>query len=156
MNSASRLRKIWYGMRERCNNPNAYNYHRYGGKGIKICDEWNIAENFEMWSYANGYNDTLTIDRIDSNGNYSPENCRWVDSHIQQSNRSTPKNNTSGYKGVRCDKAKRVNQWIATLSIAKNKRLRLGCYSTKEEAYQARKKYILDNKLTEYYSDIID
>ena len=156
MKQVSRLRKLWYGMRERCNNPKAYNYHRYGGRGIKICEEWNTFDVFESWSYANGYNDTLTIDRIDIDGDYTPLNCRWVDLHIQNANRSLPKNNTSGYKGIRCDKAKRVNQWIATLNVKKNQRLRLGCYATKEEAYQARKKFILDNKLTEYYNDIID
>ena len=85
--SKSRLYKIWACMRKRCENKNASNYANYGGRGITVCDEWSSFENFKCWSLSNGYCDNLSIDRIDTNGNYSPDNCRWVDSITQNNNR---------------------------------------------------------------------
>lgn len=75
-----RLRNIMYSMRSRCYNPKATGYRWYGGRGIKICDEWlceSGADNFIRWALQNGYMPTLTIDRIDSSGNYEPTNCQW-------------------------------------------------------------------------------
>ena len=87
--SNSRIYRIWKKMKERCTNTNSNNYAHYGGKGIKICDEWlNDFTEFYNWSMANGYTDELTIDRIDVSGNYCPENCRWVDMKTQQRNRT--------------------------------------------------------------------
>ena len=86
----TRIYKIWSGMKGRCYTPSSGGYNNYGGRGIKVCDEW-IGENgfinFYNWSMKNGYNDNLTIDRIDVNGNYEPSNCRWTDNHTQQNNR---------------------------------------------------------------------
>lgn len=85
----TRIFSIWVNMRTRCYNPNTTHYHRYGGRGITICDEWrNDIEAFYNWATSNGYSDDLTLDRINVNGNYEPSNCRWVDIKTQARNKS--------------------------------------------------------------------
>lgn len=74
-------------MRTRCNNPHVKEYYRYGGRGIKVCDEWNNYYVFRDWAYQNGYTEELTIDRIDNNKGYSPDNCKWSTIVEQQQNR---------------------------------------------------------------------
>ena len=84
-----RLRSIYNGMRLRCYNENSINYKYYGGKGVTICDEWLLSfENFFDWAINNGYNENLTIDRIDSEKEYSPDNCKWSTKKEQAYNRS--------------------------------------------------------------------
>ena len=65
-------------MKKRCDNPKDKYYNRYGGRGISYCQEWNDAANFFKWAFANGYNDNLELDRIDNDGNYTPDNCRFT------------------------------------------------------------------------------
>lgn len=72
------LYKVWKGMKKRCCNKNDKRYHRYGGRGIKICKEWEKPENFIAWGLQNGYKKGLSIDRIDNDGNYEPSNCRFI------------------------------------------------------------------------------
>jgi len=84
------LNIMWCGMKERCNNPSADNYQWYGGKGIRVCDEWN--NNFKAffdWAQSNGWQKGLSIDRIDNSRDYCPDNCRFVDMKSQFRNRST-------------------------------------------------------------------
>ena len=85
--NATRLYRIWTGMRNRCNNPNNHNYVYYGSRGISVCEEWDDYLTFKIWALKNGYNDNLTIDRIDVNGNYTPHNCRWITQSEQCKNK---------------------------------------------------------------------
>lgn len=87
----SRVYSCWEHMKARCNNKNFKQYKDYGGRGIKVCDEWEEFEKFYKWAMDNGYDDNLTLDRLDVNGNYCPENCRWVTRKEQQLNRRVNK-----------------------------------------------------------------
>lgn len=85
----ARLYRIWCGMKKRCYNTKYEYYNRYGGRGIAVCEEWKSSFiNFKNWAIKNGYKDNLEIDRIDNNGNYEPNNCRWEDRINQVRNRS--------------------------------------------------------------------
>ena len=86
--SHTRLYRIWNSVINRCKYKSSSNYKWYGEKGIKVCEEWERFENFYKWAINNGYDDTLSIDRIDSKGNYTPSNCRWATMKEQQNNRS--------------------------------------------------------------------
>lgn len=83
----TRLYECWRHMRYRCENPKNQAYGDYGGRGISVCKDWHDFEKFKQWALANGYEDSLTIDRIDVDGDYEPNNCRWVGSKVQMNNR---------------------------------------------------------------------
>lgn len=108
----TRLYTIWLSMKARCSNPNNNRHNRYGGRGIKVCQKWD--ENFlafKEWALSNGYQDNLSIDRIDNNGNYEPDNCRWSTNKEQCNNRST--NIVIKYNGVE----KTATEWGEELGI---------------------------------------
>lgn len=108
----TRLYQIYAGIKKRCLNTKAYNYMNYGGRGISICEEWlNSWRAFRDWSYLNGYSDELSIDRIDVNGNYSPDNCRWVDRVAQANNRRSSRNI------VYNDETHTIAEWAKILDI---------------------------------------
>ena len=107
---------IFSGMKQRRYNPNCKSYPLWGGKGVKICDEWlNDPKKFDIWAINNGWQDGLTIDRIDSKGNYAPENCRWVTRKAQNNNRTN--NHYVTYKG----KTQSISQWAEELGIKRQK-----------------------------------
>ena len=93
--SETRLYEIWHHMKQRCYNPKSTGYKNYGGRGITVCTEWLGKENgfinFRDWAIQNGYKEELQIDRIDNNGNYSSDNCRWVTHQENSQNKRTTK-----------------------------------------------------------------
>lgn len=94
-NLDDRLYRIWCAMKSRCRNPKTIGYHNYGGRGIKVCEDWiNHFPLFKEWSLSNGYADNLSIDRIDVNGNYCPENCKWATQAEQCANRRNNRRDT--------------------------------------------------------------
>lgn len=85
----TRINNIYHNMKNRCNNPKNYKYKNYGGRGIKVCNEWQKSFlSFYNWAINNGYDETLTIDRMNVNGNYEPDNCRWIPLEKQFYNRT--------------------------------------------------------------------
>lgn len=141
-----RLYRIYNNMKNRCLNKDFHNYERYGGRGILICDEWlEDFKNFSEWALNNGYKENLTIDRINNDGNYCPENCRWVDLHIQSTNQRIHKNNKTGYTGIYL----KESSYAAQINV-KGKRIFIGSFKTIKDAVSARNEYIKNNNLKEY------
>jgi len=99
-------------MKARCNNSKASRYEHYGGRGITVCEDWQKSfATFRDWALENGYTDTLTIDRIDNDGNYAPDNCRWTTA--QEQARNTSKNHKVEFNGeVRC-----ITEWADIFGI---------------------------------------
>ncbi len=141
----TRLYNTWSKLKDRVLNPKSKDYYNYGGRGITICGEWkNDFMSFYNWAMSNRYSDELSIDRMDNDGNYCPENCRWATRTIQQRNQRMQKNNTSGYKGVYYRKDR--NKYTAQISVnRKNKRL--GQFQTVIEGAIAYNNYIIENNL---------
>ena len=111
----TRLYRTYASMKRRCYNKNVKDYKNYGGRGVRVCDEWTQDfMNFYNWAINNGYNDNLTIDRINVNGNYEPNNCRWITMKQQENNRRNNVNLT--YNGI----TKTITQWGQSLNIPRS------------------------------------
>ena len=144
--SNHKLYRVWTDIKTRIKNHNYAYFNYYGGRGIDMCNDWKREFLlFYDWSIENGYEDGLSIDRINNDGNYEPSNCRWATNSVQQRNkRKIQKNNTSGFKGVFLNKnSKKFN---ARVGIS-NKKISLGYFKTAEEAGYDYDKYVIDNNL---------
>jgi hypothetical protein len=109
----TRLYNIWKSMRERCNNPNTTNHSIYYDRGIKVCPDWNDFSVFKNWALSNGYEENLTIDRIDGNKGYMPSNCRWA-TYLEQNN------NTRNVKTITINgKAQSYSTWERELGFSR-------------------------------------
>lgn len=112
--TGTRLHRIWKNMNTRAINPKNQKYPRYGGRGISVCKEWSGKTGFEAfskWAHENGYHEDLTIDRIDNDGDYTPENCRWVSLKMQENN--TSKNRKITVRGI----TKTIAEWSEIIGI---------------------------------------
>ena len=137
--------KTWYGMLQRCNNPKNSSYKNYGGRGITVCEEWLDVVNFVAWAEATHPNiEEVTLDRINNDKGYNPENCTWSDKTTQAINQRMKKNNKSGYVGVRYHS--RNKKWGAYIRINKISK-QIGSFKVIEEAVLARDTYIIENNL---------
>lgn len=154
--SSNRIYNIWYGVIYRCENSNFINFDKYGGRGITVCDNWKKSfDNFYDWAVENGYDDSLEIDREDNDGNYCPENCRFVTHSLNQVNRGATSRNRSGYVGVCFDKSKgKWSSYICYYAKGKSEKVRLGRFHSKEAAVKARNNFIEDNKLQHRIQEI--
>jgi len=149
MGNQSRLNNIYDNMKRRCYDTNNTNYSYYGGRGITICDEWNDRKlvppgiggrcskgylAFKKWALENGYQDNLTIDRIDPNGNYEPSNCRWVTMKVQSNNLRN--NIRLTYKG----RTQTIHEWCDELNLNFDRIRNRICYMgwTVEEAFETK------------------
>lgn len=144
--SRSPLYTVWCAIKARCNNNNNQAWYRYGGRGIKICEKWDDPETFIEWAVSAGWKPGLQIDREDNDGDYCPENCRFVTPVVNNHNRSPIKsNNKSGYCGVRF--IKHLNKFQSSIGHKLNRSQYLGLYATAEEAVRVRDQFIIDNNL---------
>lgn len=143
----SRLYGVFSGMHTRCSNPRSQSYLDYGQRGIKVCAEWSVFSSFKQWAESSGYRPGLSLDRINTNGNYSPENCRWANAQTQNRNRRKQENTSSKYVGVSWNSRKQ--KWKADIKTA-NKRTFLGYFIDEVEAAKARDEYIALNKLENF------
>jgi len=150
----SRLYNIWSGMRSRCNNANDTGYKNYGGKGVSVCGGWDDFASFQSWALSNGYTDDLTIDRINNDLGYGPENCRFVSMAVQiQNTRRLRSTNTSGYRGVVWHKSD--NKWHSRIMIS-GKAIHIGGYDEKINAAKAYDRYVIDNNLEHTTNGLLD
>jgi hypothetical protein len=137
----NKLYRRWRAMLARCNDPTNPSYHRYGGRGISVCEEWKDITNFYKWLFSNGYDTGLEVDRIDNDKGYSPENCRLVSKKQNMANKRGRSNSSSKYKGVSW--SNRRNKWVVVIGY-NNKNIYIGQFSDEKEAARAYNKKALE------------
>lgn len=134
----SREYKCWVELKQRCNNPKNERFESYGGRGIKVCDRWKD-------SFINFYSDMgsrpegMSIDRIDVNGDYEPNNCRWANPTTQSRNQRPNKGNKTGLKGINLREDVKGISYRVRIGL-NGKVINIGSYKTIEEAIEARNK----------------
>ena len=134
----TRIYGIHAHMLNRCDNPNNQSFGDYGGRGIKVCEEWRSVQVFADWAMKNGYDDDLTIERINNDGDYEPSNCEWIPKGEQVLNQRVRTDNTSGYPGVYF--LKKLGKYQAR-GFKDRKVYNLGLYHVKSDAIKARKQF---------------
>ena len=145
--------KTWKGMRGRCINPKSKGYKNYGGRGITVCEEWLDVRNFIAWCEMTYPNISgVSLDRIDNDKGYSPENCRWADASTQNINQRKREDNTSGYVGIYWNKDSK--KWDAKIGV-NSKLVNIGTFPLIENAIEARDNYIIENGLPHKLSGLI-
>lgn len=143
--SHNQFYETWKNMIRRCTNHKATGYKNYGARGITVCEEWLDVIDFVAWCEATHPNiEGYSLDRIDNDNGYSPENCRWADKVTQNTNQRKSSANTSGFVGVYWDISK--NKWTAKVR-SNNKLKHLGQFDSVQEAVLARDNYITQNSL---------
>jgi len=139
-----RLYSIWKNMIQRCNNPKAVNYEKYGDKGIKVCDEWLMIENF-VSDMDSTFQDGLSLDRENNSLGYNKSNCRWATKNVQARNtRLIYASNTSGYRGVSWQET--AKKWKTSI-VVKSKYIYLGLFTNVIDSAKAYDNYIIENNL---------
>lgn len=129
--SHTKLYYVWQGMKNRCENINHKSYADYGRRGIRVCDEWHSFDAFQQWAWSNGYGEGVEIDRINNDGDYCPENCRWVGRLDNARNKSN--NKVILYNGEK----KTLSEWATHFGVNyKNLSRNLSKGYTLEEAVQ--------------------
>lgn len=132
------LYSVWLDMRDRCNLESNKSYHNYGGRGIKVSQEWNDSfELFYNWAIENKYEKGLELDRIDNNMGYEPSNCRFItkQENTAVGRRRKSNKNTSGYNGVKYKP--KTGNWVAYITVNR-KCIHIGTFKNKEDALRAR------------------
>ena len=151
--SGHKLYGTWKQMVQRCTNPKHKYYGDYGGRGIIICEEWLDIKKFIAWAESTHPNiEGYTLDRIDNDKGYNPDNCRWADRTMQSVNQRISKRNTSKILGVSWKS--RNKRWVAQIRHM-GKKVWLGQFISIEDAIEARNSYILVNKLPNPLSVLI-
>jgi len=150
----NRLYNIYVKMVYRCYSDKYSQPEYYKDKGIKVCDEWlNDFNTFKIWANENGYKDWLSIDRIDSSGNYTPSNCRWASSNVQARNTiKLARNNTSNFRGVSW--INRDNKFRGTIAI-NNKNIALGDYVDRVLCAKVYDEFVILNDLEHTINEVL-
>lgn len=156
-----KIKRRYYDMMGRCNNPNLRNYKYYGARGIKVCEEWlgkQGKENFIQWALKSGFDSNLELDRIDNNGEYSPQNCRWTDRRTQNINKRPSVKGKTGFVGISITSSSYDSHiyYYGRVKDETGKAKYTGTSSDIMKAVKMRNEYILKHGLNNKLNEIGD